>query len=92
MYCIAGIDPTNFIACIYSAGERGVGAGGAAETSLYVRGDDMEDFPARKLCERLMPIHFLPYTQGVSSTKLRKEIYNVTQSDPRQDFDANLFY
>ncbi|KAK7114779.1 uncharacterized protein [Littorina saxatilis] len=85
VYCIAGIDPSNFIACMYCGG-------GQQESSLYVRGDDMEDFPARQLCEKLMPIAFLPYTQGVSSTKLRKEIYNVTQSDPRQDFDANLFY
>ena len=84
VFCIAGTDPSNFIACMFSALRQ--------ETSLYVRGDDMPDFPARELCERLMPITFLPYTQGVSTTKLRKDIYNCTQSDPRLDLDVNLFY
>ncbi|KAK7498993.1 hypothetical protein BaRGS_00009802, partial [Batillaria attramentaria] len=83
VFCIAGTDPSNFIACMFT---------GRPETCLYVRGDDMPDFPARELCEKLMPITFLPYTKGVSSTKLRKEIYNSTQSDPRLDLDANLFY
>ena len=84
VFCIAGTDPSNFIACMFS-GKRN-------EESLYVRGDDMPDFPARELCEKLMPVTFLPYTAGVSSSKLRKEIYNTNQSDPRLDLDANLFY
>ncbi|XP_025076132.1 uncharacterized protein LOC112553248 isoform X2 [Pomacea canaliculata] len=83
VFCIAGTDPSTFLACAFA---------GRQETSLYVRGDDMPDFPARELCEQLMPVTFLPYTPGVSSTKLRKEIYNSSQSDPRLDLDANLFY
>lgn len=86
VFCIAGIDPTHFLACMCEVGHR------QRDSRLYVRGDDMPDFPARELCEKLMPITFVPYTPGVSSTKLRKEIYNTNQSDPRLDLDANLFY
>ncbi|KAL8559414.1 hypothetical protein ACOMHN_045211 [Nucella lapillus] len=86
VFCIAGTDPTNFLACMFSAGRR------QRDSCLYVRGDDMPDFPARELCERLMPVTFLPYTPGVSSSKLRKEIFNCNHSDPRLDLDANLFY
>ncbi|XP_076449279.1 uncharacterized protein LOC143285749 isoform X2 [Babylonia areolata] len=107
VFCIAGTDPTNFLACMFPATATATGAGGAevvrqqqqqqrrpkdASSCLYVRGDDMPNFPARELCERLMPVTFLPYTPGVSTTKLRKEIYNSTQSDPRLDLDANFFY
>lgn len=67
VFCIAGPDPSNFMSCIVSLE--------AGETALYVRGDDMPDFPARKVVENLMPIKFLPYTQGVSSTQIRKESY-----------------
>ena len=39
-----------------------------------MRGDDMPQFPGRGVCEELMPIKLLPYTQGVSSTMLRAEL------------------
>lgn len=45
------------------------------ETAVYVRGDDMKDFPSRDVVENLMPIKFLPYTKGVSTTQLRKKNY-----------------
>ena len=39
----------------------------------YKRGDDMLDFPGRKALEKEgVTIKFLPYTQGVSSSKMRK--------------------
>lgn len=44
------------------------------EKALYVRGNDMINFPARDVVEQLMPVRFLPYTQGVSSTLLRKRL------------------
>ncbi len=34
----------------------------------------MPHFPGRGAVEPLMPIQLLPYTQGVSSTQLRKEL------------------
>lgn len=65
VFCIAGTNPSNFMACVVSLAE--------GETALYVRGDDMKDFPSRDVVENLMPVKFLPYTQGVSTTQLRKK-------------------
>lgn len=42
---------------------------------LFVRGDDWKDFPGRwALDEYSVPIEYVPYTQGISSTKLRNEL------------------
>lgn len=39
---------------------------------LYVRGDDWKDFPGKKeLVKQRIKIKYLPYTTGISSTKLR---------------------
>lgn len=67
VYCVAGTDPTNYIQCILPDNVQ--------ERNMYVRGDDMKDFPARHLCESKMTIKFLPYTTGVSSTKRRHSEY-----------------
>ena len=80
---MAGIDPTTFIHCIFNKKDD--------ETALYIRGNDMENFPARELCEALMAVRFLPYTEGVSSTKLRKDLYNSGKMDSQFD-DIYLFY
>jgi hypothetical protein len=68
VYCVAGTDPSTFVTCIVHLHEN--------ETALYVRGDDMADFPSRHVVEELMPVKFLPYTNGVSSTKLRQELFS----------------
>jgi len=42
---------------------------------VYVRGDDWQDFPGRKFIEeKNIPIVFVKYTPGISSTKLRDEL------------------
>ncbi|MDP2654929.1 MAG: hypothetical protein Q8Q08_12985 [Candidatus Omnitrophota bacterium] len=45
----------------------------------YVRGDDLtESFPGSKTLDRLcIPICYLPYTKGVSSTYLREQLENL---------------
>lgn len=68
VFCVAGTDPSNFIKSIVHLREN--------ETAVYVRGDDMADFPSRKVVEELMTVKFLPYTNGVSSTQLRKELFS----------------
>ena len=73
VYCVAGTDPSNFIMSIVHLREN--------ETALYIRGDDMANFPSRHIVEQLMPIKFLPYTVGVSSTKLRKELFSHVHAD-----------
>ena len=79
VYCIAGTDPSTFVMCIVHLGDN--------ETALYVRGDDMIDFPAREIVERLMPVKFLPYTKDVSSTSLRKEFFSHIEADDQQHLD-----
>ena len=73
VYCVAGTDPSTFVTCIVHLREN--------ETAIYVRGDDMAEFPSRHIVEALMPVKFLPYTAGVSSTKLRQELYSHIQSN-----------
>ncbi len=81
VFCIAGCDPSNFMTCIVNL-EPG-------ETAIYVRGDDMPDFPSRKVVETLMPIRFLPYTQGVSSTQLRKEKFSHIAANDEEHLCKN---
>ena len=65
VFCIADTDPSNYMSCIVNLRKN--------ETALFVRGDDMPNFPSRKVVENLMPIKLIPYTDGVSSTQIRKE-------------------
>jgi len=42
---------------------------------LFMRGDDWADFPARATLERLqVPIEFVPYTKGISTSRLRLKL------------------
>ncbi|XP_061188634.1 uncharacterized protein LOC133196791 [Saccostrea echinata] len=85
VFCVAGTDPTPFLECIANTSSD--------LTRMYVRGDDMQNFPARQLAERIMTIKFLPYSQGVSSTKLRKEQYNSSRFGPHINDDGHaMFY
>ncbi|KAL5020983.1 hypothetical protein ScPMuIL_000138 [Solemya velum] len=85
VFCVAGTNPTAFLSYIVDRSEQA--------TSMYIRGDDMPNFPARDLCERLMPIHFLPYTQEISSTKVRLHSYNASPFGPHgNNDDMALFY
>ena len=67
VYCVAGTDPSPFLTCIVHLYEN--------ETALYLRGDDMIDFPSKHVVEELMPIKFLPYTNGISTSELRQELF-----------------
>mgnify|MGYP001811021571 CR=1 FL=1 len=78
---MAGTDPSNFMTCILNLAQN--------ETAMYVRGDDMPNFPCRKVVENLMPIRFLPYTEGVSSTQLRKEKYSHIDNNDEEYLEQN---
>jgi cytidyltransferase-like protein len=42
---------------------------------LFMRGDDNKSFPAKDIIDTYeIPIKYVPYTKGVSSTKLRGEL------------------
>ncbi|XP_064598870.1 uncharacterized protein LOC135465558 [Liolophura sinensis] len=87
VFCVASPNPTTFLRCMFNQTKN--------QSCLYVRGDDMPNFPARSLCEAYMPIHFLPYTAGVSSTSLRevflKRKHEVKNNKFEED-DYSLFY
>ena len=63
---MAGTDPTPFIVSAIDL-KRG-------ETALYIRGNDMANFPSKEVVSALMPIKLLPYTSGISSSQLRHAI------------------
>ena len=81
VFCVAGCDPSNYMTCVLNLYEN--------ETALYVRGDDMPNFPCRDVVEHLMPIKFLPYTEGVSSTQLRKEKFAHIANDDESYLEQN---
>ncbi|GFN92272.1 bifunctional protein hlde, partial [Plakobranchus ocellatus] len=74
VFCVAGTDPTPYLDFIFDRRNR-------KESAIYIRGDDMPQFPARHLCEDLMTVKLLPYTEGVSSTTLRKNLLNSSSYD-----------
>ncbi|KAK3725566.1 hypothetical protein RRG08_042985 [Elysia crispata] len=74
VFCVAGTDPTPFLEFIFDKQNR-------KENAVYIRGNDMPQFPARHLCESLMTVKLLPYTQGVSSTKIRKHLLDSNNYD-----------
>jgi len=66
VFVISSTDPSPYIRCCVHLQP--------GQSALYVRGDDMPQFPGRAVCEELMPVKFLPYTLGVSSTMLRAQL------------------
>jgi hypothetical protein len=74
---VAGPDPTSFLRDAINEYLKD------GKTGIYVRGDDMPNFPGRSLVEKHMPIQLVPYTQGVSSTLLRLKV--ISQSLSRDE-------
>jgi cytidyltransferase-like protein len=71
VFVIPAPDPSPFLDCVIDRSD--------ASTSVYIRGDDMPDFPGKSVAEQLMAIELLPYTQGISSTMLRKKLVDETR-------------
>lgn len=81
VFCIAGTDPSNYLNCMIDINDN--------KTAMYVRGDDMPYFPGREIVEKYMPVKLLPYTQGISSTDLRKKNYSHIRTDDLDYLDKN---
>lgn len=71
MFVISSTDPSPYIRCCVHLQP--------GQSALYVRGDDMPQFPGRAVCEELMAVKLLPYTQGISSTMLRAQWLECAQ-------------
>lgn len=66
IFVIPNKDPTFYLQCMVQTEDN-------HQNCCYIRADDMPNFPGRDFVESKMSIKFLPYTQGVSSTQIRKE-------------------
>ena len=82
VFCISGTDPSNFLKCIINIIP--------GETSIYVRGDDMPNFPGREIVEAVMAVKFLSYTHGISSTEIRKKDYSHIKNDDINYLETNI--
>jgi cytidyltransferase-like protein len=51
----------------------------------YMRGSDMPQFPGRPIAEQLMHVRLFPYTEGVSSSLLRKKLLERRSSVDSDD-------
>jgi cytidyltransferase-like protein len=77
IYVIASTDPLLYIKSMVS--DQDVANG----SCCYARGDDMLNFPARPWVESVMPVHFVPRTEGCSSTLIRT-IYHADTEEIRK--------
>ena len=76
IYVIPATDPTAFIRNMVSE----------QDDCCYVRGEDMRNFPGRDFVESVMPVYFLPRSQGVSSTLVRTLYHSGEQAAQQAAF------
>jgi len=77
IYVIPSTDPLLYIQSMVSNQDVTNGS------CCYARGDDMLNFPSRNWVESVMPVHFVPRTEGCSSTLIRT-IYYAESDEIRQ--------
>jgi cytidyltransferase-like protein len=44
-------------------------------SKLYIRADDYINFPGKNIIQKYMKIIYIPYTEGISSTIIRNNLY-----------------
>ena len=62
------------------------------EKMCFIRGADMPKFPGRSIAEQVMEIKLLPYTEGVSSTMLRKKLTERVEGQDYGFSGGNLIW
>mmetsp|Transcript_20801 Transcript_20801/g.33512 ORF Transcript_20801/g.33512 Transcript_20801/m.33512 type:complete len:410 (+) Transcript_20801:1234-2463(+) len=77
IYVIPSTDPLLYIKSMVSDQDIANGS------CCYARGDDMLNFPGREWVEAHMPVHFVPRTEGCSSTLIRT-IYHADSAEIRE--------
>jgi cytidyltransferase-like protein len=77
LFVIPSTDPLVYIKSMVSTQDIETGA------CCYARGDDMLQFPGREWVESVMPVHFVPRTEGCSSTLIRT-IYHSDNAELRK--------
>lgn len=71
VFHIKDTDPTNDL-------KRYLKSNPEIQNVCFVRADDNIDFPGKSFVQSKMPITFLPYTRGISATKLRQKNEKVS--------------
>ena len=67
VFIISGTDPSPFLEAYFNNEDN-------FETSLFIRANDNINFPGIEVVKSKMNIQYLPYTQGISSTQIRKNL------------------
>jgi len=67
IFIINSTDPTSALKAIISDNDN-------KENSVFIRGDDNQNFPGIRFVENKISIKYLPYTKSVSATKIRKDL------------------
>ena len=70
VYVIPSKDPSLFLKCMLLDTDN-------KENACYIRADDMKNFPGKQIVENKIDIKFVPYTKGVSSTEIRKQLNDI---------------
>ena len=66
VFIINSTDPTYALKAIISDRDN-------KDNSVFVRGDDNQNFPGIQFIKDKISIQYLPYTSSISATKIRKE-------------------
>lgn len=66
VFIINSTDPTNALEAIVSDKDN-------KNNSVFIRGDDNQNFPGIKFIKNKICIQYLPYTTSISATKIRKD-------------------
>jgi len=67
IFIINSTDPTDALIGIISESDN-------KENSVFIRGADNQTFPGKKFVETKINIHYLPYTESISATRIRKDL------------------
>lgn len=67
VFIICDPDPTEYIKCMISNKHNKINA-------CFIRANDNINFPSKQYVEIKISIEYLPYTNGVSSTEIRKKM------------------
>jgi cytidyltransferase-like protein len=67
IFIINSTDPTDALVGIISDSDN-------KENAVFIRGADNQTFPGKHFVETKINIHYLPYTESISATKIRKDL------------------
>jgi len=67
VFIIPNPDPSHYMKCMISKQHN-------KENACFIRADDNINFPSIEVVKELISIEYLPYTKGISSTKIRQNL------------------